>query len=139
MKPAKLLLTLFLAGGLAGCASVGKPIDQTKVQQIEKGKTTRAEVDKLLGKPTSITMTTSGEISYTYMFSRSDPKPANFIPVVGLFAGGSVGHGETVIIIFDGHSVVKDYLAGQTQIEAGPLIGGPNVKTDSTVAGKRVQ
>ena len=43
MRP-YLLILLTLAVALAGCASIGHKVDQTKVAQIKKGVTTKAQV-----------------------------------------------------------------------------------------------
>jgi outer membrane protein assembly factor BamE (lipoprotein component of BamABCDE complex) len=62
---------------LAGCMSQspemssGNPIDSAKVAQIVKGKTTRAEVEGLLGKPDATSLLPDGRRTLVYNYSNT--------------------------------------------------------------------
>ncbi len=83
------LLCLVLV--VTGCATSGNPSVQNDalIKQVIAGKTTKAEVTKLLGTP-NITYKSDEngkpvEI-WSYAFSSFESNPALYIPVVGLLA-----------------------------------------------------
>ena len=54
---------------IAGCASVGKDIDQDraiKINQIQEGSTTKQQVYDLLGKPDNATNMAAGDSYWSY-------------------------------------------------------------------------
>ena len=86
-----------------GCMSIGHPIDSAKLTQIKRGKTTRAEVLALLGKPDSMHRMESEFFqleTWTYSFIHGSVKPETFVPIVGAFAGGARWQTRTVSIRF---------------------------------------
>jgi outer membrane protein assembly factor BamE (lipoprotein component of BamABCDE complex) len=98
------LCILAAAALLCGCVSVGRKIDQSKVEQIKPGETTRAQVLQLIGSPDQMT-TTGGTVIFSYMFVRATPKAANYIPIVGAFAGGANVQNESVVVTFTNNVV----------------------------------
>jgi len=54
---------------LTSCMSMGTKVDQDKLTQFQKGKTTYAEVVQQLGKPTQSTLNSDGSriVVYTYV------------------------------------------------------------------------
>ena len=74
-----------------GCATSGNPSVQNDVRtkQVIAGKTTKAEVTKLLGAPN---MTYEADENgkpveiWSYAFSSIESNPALYIPIVGLLA-----------------------------------------------------
>ena len=84
------------------------------VNKLEKGKTTRAEVEKMFGPPTQVAMTgNDGQrtMVYSYNSTTAQTKPENFIPFVNMFAGGARGKSEmqTLYVRLDKNGVVEDY------------------------------
>lgn len=112
-------LTLILAALLllAGCASAGTQIDATQVSKIEKGVTNQQDIRDMFGSPYSSGITADGETFYIYTFARTTTKGATFIPVVGLFAGGSDTQIETLQIWFDKENKVSQFNFSQSNQE----------------------
>jgi outer membrane protein assembly factor BamE (lipoprotein component of BamABCDE complex) len=81
-------------GAMLGTSSKsGRKIDRDKLAQVEKGKTTMTEVEKLLGKPQATEKGEAGTV-WTYQFMK----------VSGF--GGS--ESEAVAIRFDANGVVAE-------------------------------
>lgn len=87
MKTTTILFPLLVAG----CYSAGQKriADDSVIQKIQPGKTTKAEVLQLLGRPVSMIMMPDGSEQWLYQYIGSTVRAASFIPVVGLFAGGA--------------------------------------------------
>ena len=69
-KHTTILIIVLVSLFLASCASSiqGTKVDSAQVNQIQKGKTTEAEVIKMFGKPFQVTTTGSQKnLLYTYM------------------------------------------------------------------------
>ena len=102
-----------------GCATYGRKLDQSKVDQIEKGKTTRQEVLSLIGSPDQMTRDGNGNVTLTYMFVRATAKPASYIPIVGAFAGGANVQNQMVMVTVGPDGVVSDVISTQGANETG--------------------
>lgn len=70
---------------LTGCVAnstkpqvTGQPFDYTLVNQIEKGKSTKADVESLLGKPYYTGVGENGKSSWTYSYSENYDKSTMF-------------------------------------------------------------
>ena len=87
MKRISILIIALFGIALSGCmtpgasSSNGTPINAEKVAQIQKGKTTRAEVETLLGKPTNVGMAGDGKRTMTYMYTETDARIKSFVPI----------------------------------------------------------
>ena len=97
----KLIPILLVAGILCGCASSGRKIDETKVDQIKRGITTKEEVLKLIGSPETITKDADGNVTFLYHYVYAQTKGSTFIPIVGMFAGGVDTKQQGVTVRFD--------------------------------------
>ena len=123
-----------MAGLVAGCASVGRKLDESAVAKIKKGETTRAEVLKSLGSPDQITRDGDGNVTFQYMYVRATAKPATYIPIVGAFAGGANVQNQMVMVTFGTNGVVEDLIStyGATESDSGVATGSkaniPNVE-----------
>jgi outer membrane protein assembly factor BamE (lipoprotein component of BamABCDE complex) len=105
-------ISLFIAIlSLSACMSMGKKVDQEKVSQFVKGKTTYAEVVQELGKPTQSTIHSDGTRTALYTYVQSQAKAASFIPIVGAFMGGADVESTTTTLSFDKKSVLTSYTA----------------------------
>lgn len=73
---------------LTGCVSHGVQVSAEKVAQFKPGVTTEADVVAALGQPSTVT-SANGQRIITYSGAQAQARPASFIPIVGLFAGGA--------------------------------------------------
>lgn len=89
-------MMLFSVLFLFGCAiKVGSPFDTTHVSKIQAGSTTKAQVQELLGSPTSEGLK-DGKPLWTYLFAQ-----------VSMFGGRAKG---TVLTVeFDEKGIVQSY------------------------------
>jgi outer membrane protein assembly factor BamE (lipoprotein component of BamABCDE complex) len=116
----KRILTLALMLGLvAGCASVGRKLDQSAVDRIKKGETTRDEVLKSLGSPDQIIRMGNGDVTFQYMYIRATARPESYIPVVGAFAGGANVQNQMLTVTFGPDGIVKDIISTYGATESG--------------------
>lgn len=122
MRP---FLMLIIISMLFACVSSGTKVDQDKLAQFTKGKTTYAEVIQKLGKPNQSTINSDGTRTISYTYLQSQAKASNFIPFVGAFMGGSDTENTNVIINFDENSILTNYTASQggSQLNTGIVSG----------------
>ena len=108
---------------LIGCATVGSKIDVNKLDQIKKGHTTKNEVIQLLGNPYFVNLTSDGKQILMYQYVKVKNKPANFVPVVGLLAGGMDMDQQILQILLDDNEVVEKFILSDsaTEINSGLL------------------
>jgi outer membrane protein assembly factor BamE (lipoprotein component of BamABCDE complex) len=114
MRTKKYLTLVVAALTLVGCvSSSGRRINHQKVSQIQKGVSTRADVERLLGKPDSI-VTTRGMtmLSYTHMVT---DVTRSVIPVVGLLAGGGNVKSNSVMVTIGSDGKVMDVTEGASE------------------------
>lgn len=118
---AKLIVLALLAVSISsfiGCASAGTKVEQSSVDNIVKGETTKSEAIALLGSPMSASLTGDGKEILVWSYAQTKMKGATFIPVVGLFAGGSNTNMTTFQVILNSEKVVEDYLWNNSNIES---------------------
>lgn len=118
----RILLPVLLAGGLAACASAGNEslrheTSETLESKLEKGKTTKQQVQLALGDPSSTDYTDSGNEIWKYQHMRATAKAANFIPVVDLLAGGQDVKKKQLSLFFDDKGILKNYSMLETESE----------------------
>ena len=107
------IVGIFFLSGCATTYSNGVKLDRSKVSQIQKGVTTRAEVEALFGPPIIVSPMSDGlrTMFYNSAEASSHATPETYIPVVGLFAGGC--RGQTKIqrlqIMLNKADIVEDY------------------------------
>lgn len=103
-------LILLVASCMAvGCVSMGRKIDQSAVDSIKKGETTKDDVVKMIGSPDQVTTNADGNTIFTYMFVRATPTPGTFIPIVGPLVSGTNVQNQTLLVTFGPDGIVKDY------------------------------
>ncbi len=132
------LVLVLLAGLLIGCASTGRKIDQSQVQTITKGETTKEQVVARLGSPDRIMKLGNGDTIFTYGYARVTAKPATFIPIVGAFAGGANTQYQSCAVTFGPDGIVKNItsMQGGTEANMGATASGP-ASMPEVEAGKR--
>ena len=96
---------LVIALTLSACAGAPKKLDQSKVDQFVKGKTTYSEVVRELGPPTN-SMNINGARTISYNYGQMHVNGATYIPVVNMFAGGVVQEGTNTSFGFDTNSIL---------------------------------
>lgn len=106
-KSLTLIAMMAAVMGLTGCAygsgQLGKTDSATIEQKLVKGKTTKAEVETLLGDPTSKTKKNGKEI---WVYAHASMDNTIFIPIVGLFAKGKT---KEVHVEFNSRGVMQSY------------------------------
>jgi hypothetical protein len=112
------LLFVAAALGLASCASAGIKVEEAKVKSFKKGTTTSLEVVQELGTPTERSFAADGTTKISYTYAESQIRPATFIPIVGLFAGGSDTRYSAVSFEFDKQGILTDYNSSESVIGA---------------------
>lgn len=117
----------------SGCVSMehGKPLAKDSLSRIQKGRTTKQEVEAMYGKPqsTSLNMDGSETLAYSYGSVTGKASPMAFIPIVGLFAK-SKGESQTQslqILIKD--NVVSNYSYSETGAETESSLMGTKTKS----------
>lgn len=106
---------------LAGCAATGVKVSDEQLSQLQKGQTTRSEVLAKFGKPTTQMRNSDGTSTVFYNFAEYRTRPATFIPIVGIFAGGSDVHSSSAMFRFDTSDRLIDY--STTQSDMGTAMG----------------
>jgi outer membrane protein assembly factor BamE (lipoprotein component of BamABCDE complex) len=110
---------------LAGCVSSGNQMLKSETQEsvkakLIKGKTTKEDVQANFGAPYSRSTLDSGEEVWSYVMHNSQMNATSFIPVVGLFTGGSDNQSKTLQITFNGNVVNKwSFSSGSNDIKTG--------------------
>ena len=116
------LTLMFVAVALGGCATAGnKVIGETSSAAVEakviEGKTTMSEVSALYGPPTKKSFTDGGSEVWTYEYAYAKSKAINFVPIVGLVAGGVDVDKKELVILFDKQNVVQRRTFTETKTE----------------------
>jgi len=123
---ARAALSTVLLTTLASCASSGQRLlrDDTVIAKIREGESTTEDVRALLGSPQYIDFPDAGGgEKWTYVYQSVAIKPGTFIPVVGLFAGGSDVEIHTLVILFDDDDIVRKVGKGEMRGVSGTLAG----------------
>ena len=105
---------------LAGCAAQQtgqEPMTRAQVDSIQKGATTRAQIDAMFGPPISIAIVDNGDRLASYRAHQTTTPPVNgvsFIPLVGPFIAASQDNGTSVRrqilqVRYSASGVVLDY------------------------------
>jgi len=92
-----------------GCVSAhgNKSVaDVQTTSQIQKGKTTKAEVRSMLGEPGTKSEMADGSEMWSYSYYRGQTRLATFIPYVGLLFGGHKSESHSLGVGFDPNGVV---------------------------------
>lgn len=115
------LAALIISASQFGCASVGHEMDMAQVQQIQKGVTTRADIERLFGKPMSSTGSSDGTSMAMWLYSSASSNARNFIPIVNLVSTKIDTKSQTLNVQFDAKNLVTNYSfsEGGTPINAG--------------------
>lgn len=119
---------------LAGCATVGHKLDPDAVAKIKQGETSKAQVIELIGSPDQVTMMPDGSTMWMYQYIRVAAKPQNFIPVVGLLAGGADSQSQFYMLTIGPDGIVRSITGsyGASESKTGLAIESPATIPDVT-------
>lgn len=129
----KAIVAILLVLLVSGCASSGNEKVRTETMEsvaskVVKGQTTKDQVKALYGEPGSVSLTDNGSEVWKYEYAHATAKAVNFVPVVGLFAGGADVNKNEVVFIFDSHNIMQNYTVHASQSETHR--GGGDVNTN---------
>jgi outer membrane protein assembly factor BamE (lipoprotein component of BamABCDE complex) len=113
---------LALALCIAGCTSSGTKLDQSRVSEIQKGVTTRAEVEAKLGPPDYVAMMPDGRRQLVYNHSETSLSAGSFIPFANTFTSGGNTRRQTLQILINKDNIVDDY---EFSDKTGEFTSGP--------------
>jgi outer membrane protein assembly factor BamE (lipoprotein component of BamABCDE complex) len=114
-----LIVGVWIVALAVGCATVGRKLDESQIDQIQKGKTTKAEVLQLLGSPDQMTRNSSGTTVMMYLYAHATAKPATYIPIIGAFAGGANVQNQSVTVTIGSDGLVSDVISTMGSTESG--------------------
>ena len=117
---------------VSGCGpTMGSKLDSAAVNKIQKGVTTRAQVEAAVGMPTNTSILPDGRRMAMYFYSESKSDAMTFVPYAGIFAGSSNRRDQNLQVIYK-ENIVDDYEFSDTSkhVEGG-LVNphGTTVKT----------
>ncbi|MCL2345888.1 MAG: hypothetical protein FWC58_08570 [Desulfobulbus sp.] len=111
----------------AGNMALKDETEKTVSARIVEGKTTKDEVRAMYGQPTQTSFTDGGNEIWTFRYAYATPKAVNFVPVVGIFAGGADVQSKELVVMFDKNNVVAKFSMRESQQEVarGASAGTP--------------
>jgi outer membrane protein assembly factor BamE (lipoprotein component of BamABCDE complex) len=118
---------------ISGCASAGNEKVRTETMdtvgaKVSRGVTTKDQVKALYGEPSSVSLTDAGSEVWKYEYAHATAKAVNFVPIVGIFAGGADINKNEVVFIFDKNNIMQNYTVHASQSETHR--GGGDVGTN---------
>lgn len=113
-----------LAAMVAGCTTTsGVRVQQSQLAGFQKGVTTDTEVISALGAPAMSSVTSDGNRVLVYSFAEYKIRGSTFIPVVGLFSGGSDLHANSAVFTFGSDRKLISYTASESNFSSGTAPG----------------
>ena len=118
--------------------TVGRKLDTDAVNRIQNGKTTRQQVLAAIGSPDQVTRDGNGNVTYMYMYMRTEATPESFIPYIGCFVGGTKTQNQTVIVTFGPNEIVTSIQSTMGGMETSEnLAAGKKATISETEDDKR--
>jgi outer membrane protein assembly factor BamE (lipoprotein component of BamABCDE complex) len=133
------ILTISLL--LTACATSGNPavLDQAIVGQIKIGQSTKEDVQRLFGKPTTTSVSQFNNFQsevWAYGYAKHETNPLIYIPVIGLFviaAGGWSEHESgSVAVSFDKNGIVQGMSKSKFDMSIGGLATPTTIQSQSS-------
>lgn len=81
-------LTIIFLLSVSACASSGTKVEQSSFSAFQKGKSTCAEIEAQLGRPSQRELRDNGDVVIYYSYVAAQSHPENFIPIIGAFVRG---------------------------------------------------
>lgn len=107
----RLVATIAFALALSGCVSAGTQVTDQQAAQFRAGITTQADVIAKLGRPDAISHEMNGATVIVYTHVQSSPNAVDFVPLVGLLAGGASGQATSATFSFGADGRLIGYTA----------------------------
>ena len=107
-RPAFTLFILPFVCLVAGCATYGNKLEPDAVRQIQRGVTTRAEVEAKLGVPSNVNLLPDGRRQAMYIHADAHNDWLAYTPYINYVAGGQVSRKQILQIIYK-NDIVDDY------------------------------
>ena len=104
---------------ITGCATSGKNFDESGMDKIVDGQTTKQEIEQWFGQPSGTHSGSDGRTAYTYTYAEAQARPESFIPFVGMFVGGTDSEAKTLTVWFDQSQVVDSHGFAQHSSRSG--------------------
>ena len=101
----------------SGNVSIAEATGASVASQLQKGRTSQAEVRRLFGDPMKTSFAGNGNETWEFEFTRLQSKPTNFIPYVSLVHSGEEGQKKSLVVFFDRNKVVQDYTMSSSQVD----------------------
>lgn len=111
MRKHQAALAALVSLALAGCATTGTKVNESELAQFHKGVTTESQVEQALGQPQTSGLNSDGTTTIAYVYAHASPKAVDFVPIVGLFAGGANAESTTVTFTFAKDGLLESYKA----------------------------
>lgn len=92
-----------------GCAGSGNKMDQSKVNLIQNGVTTRAQVEQQMGPPSYTAMLPDGGRMLTYSYHETRMSALNFVPIVGDLHKDTSMQQQMLQVKIDANGIVTDH------------------------------
>ncbi|EAZ98369.1 outer membrane protein assembly factor BamE [Marinobacter sp. ELB17] len=105
----KLLVMVFAAFVLAGCATTGNDFSSNQIDEIVVGQTTKADIVSWFGEPSSRTKSTDHDAIYTYLYSATRANAMSLIPGAGIFGKGMDSNYKTLMVFFSKNGLVTEH------------------------------
>lgn len=125
---------------LSGCATtVGVDFDDSKINKIRTGKSTKENVSSLLGSPYGKNSSANGTSIWTYQFIKSDSHltAMSFVPLLGALKGGEVESStRTLVVSFNKSDIVASCLYRTYSGSGTGILGRTEVMLGNTGFGK---
>lgn len=108
------LCMIALSATLTACSTTsGTKVDQSKLSEFKKGKTTYSQVVGVLGTPDSVSTNSEGAKTIRYMYINSGMDANSYIPVVGSLIGKNKTETSSTYLTFDKNDVLQSYASDQ--------------------------
>lgn len=111
MRKHQAVLAILASLAVTGCATTGTKVNSSELAQFHKGVTTEAQVEQALGPPQASGLNSNGTTTISYVYAHASPKAVDFVPIVGLFAGGANAESTTVVLTFAKNGTLESYKA----------------------------
>jgi hypothetical protein len=106
---------------MAGCVSSGTKVTADQQAAFQSGTTTEAQIIAKLGQPNNIATLSDGSKMDSYTHIAASANAINYVPIVGLFAGGAKSTTDSVMFTFDPQGILKSTTSnhGQSNVNTG--------------------
>lgn len=71
----------------------------------------------MYGEPSNVSLTDAASEVWNYEYAHAQVKPVNFVPVIGIFAGGQDIHKNQVVFILDQNNLLRNYTVHSSESE----------------------